>query len=391
MPALTVAADPEGAAEAAAELLLRLVSGALVARGEAHVALAGGRTPRRVYELLHERLVHRGDVHLWFSDERVVDPGSPESNLAMVGGSLLAGATISERRLHRIPVEHGAEEAAALYAAELAAVVPPAGVDGLPTLDVALLGLGEDGHTASLFADGPGLTPGSGWAVAVSGAPKPPPERVTLTVELLAAARAVVFLAVGAEKRPAVEAVLSGVDPAVPASLVAGGRSELIVDAEAAPEGDLELGPPRGRRASRQGCTTSRSRCASPRPTPAGTSSPCSASPRSARRRASSVGHGGSSATASTSIYCSPTRRRSLPAVIWPSWSRTTRPRSRRSRPQATKSTPRPSTGVRPGRSCAIPPATWSRSWPSRRGEVGGGLGSDPLKRRGEPRELVGI
>ncbi|MEJ7717662.1 MAG: 6-phosphogluconolactonase [Thermoleophilaceae bacterium] len=245
MPALTVAADPEGAAEAAAELLLRLVSGALVARGEAHVALAGGRTPRRVYELLHERLVHRGDVHLWFSDERVVDPGSPESNLAMVGGSLLAGATISERRLHRIPVEHGAEEAAALYAAELAAVVPPAGVDGLPTLDVALLGLGEDGHTASLFADGPGLTPGSGWAVAVSGAPKPPPERVTLTVELLAAARAVVFLAVGAEKRPAVEAVLSGVDPAVPASLVAGGRSELIVDAEAAPEGDLELGPPR--------------------------------------------------------------------------------------------------------------------------------------------------
>jgi len=245
MPALTVAADPEGAAEAAAEVLLRLVSGALVARGEAHVALAGGRTPRRVYELLHERLVHRGDVHLWFSDERVVDPGSPESNLAMVGGSLLAGATISERRLHRIPVEHGAEEAAALYAAELAAVLPPAGVDGLPTLDVALLGLGEDGHTASLFADGPGLTPGSGWAVAVSDAPKPPPERVTLTVELLAAARAVVFLAVGAEKRPAVEAVLSGVDPAVPASLVAGGRSELIVDAEAAPEGDLELEPPR--------------------------------------------------------------------------------------------------------------------------------------------------
>jgi 6-phosphogluconolactonase len=244
MPALTVAADPEGAAEAAAELLARFIDEARSARGEAHVGMAGGRTPRRTYELLAKRLDTWDGVHLWFSDERVVSPLDPASNHAMVVASLLALADVPEERVHRVPVERGAGEAAALYAAELAALVPSS-ADGVPTLDVALLGLGEDGHTASLFAGGPGLAAGSGSAVPVDSAPKPPPERVTLTVELLAAARAVIFLAVGADKRPAVEAVLSGADPAVPASLVAGGRSELIVDAEAAPVGDLEREPSR--------------------------------------------------------------------------------------------------------------------------------------------------
>jgi catechol 2,3-dioxygenase-like lactoylglutathione lyase family enzyme len=105
---------------------------------------------------------------------------------------------------------------------------------------VALLGVGEDGHTASLFPGDPALSPGLDLCVAVEHATKPPPVRVTLTLTALCAARRVVFLATGASKRPAVEAMLSGPDPAVPASLVASRAAEVVVDSEAAPEGDLD-------------------------------------------------------------------------------------------------------------------------------------------------------
>lgn len=238
-PALTVAVDEEGAAEACAELLARLIDEARAERGEAHVALAGGSTPRRTYELLVGRLASWGGVHLWYGDERVTDPHGPDSNHAMVAASLLSGVGVSPDHEHRVPVEHGARDAAALYADELRATVP-LGPGGVPRLDVALLGMGPDGHTASLFPGDPALREDEALCAAVLDAPKPPPERVTLTVTALRAARRVVILATGPEKRLAVEALLSGPDPGVPASLVIGAGSEILVDAEAAPKGDLE-------------------------------------------------------------------------------------------------------------------------------------------------------
>jgi 6-phosphogluconolactonase len=101
-------------------------------------------------------------------------------------------------------------------------------------LDLALQGLGPDGHTASLFPGNPAVE-ADGICVAVHDAPKPPPDRITLTVPVLRAARSIVFLATGDEKADAVRRLLAGPDPAVPSSLLGGERTEVIVDRAAAP------------------------------------------------------------------------------------------------------------------------------------------------------------
>ena len=106
--------------------------------------------------------------------------------------------------------------------------------DGVPVLDLALQGLGPDGHTASLFPGNPAVG-ASGVCVAVHDAPKPPPDRITLTVPVLRAARSIVFLATGAAKADAVRGLLAGPDPQIPSSLLTGDHTEVIVDRDAAP------------------------------------------------------------------------------------------------------------------------------------------------------------
>jgi len=239
MTGLTVAADAEGAAEAAAHVLGRLIGEARAARGVAHVALAGGSTPRRAYELLAARTADPQGLELWFTDERAVPPDHPDSNYAMVHGALLADLPVPASRVHRIMGELPPREAAARYEEALASTVP-SNEDGVPALDVALLGLGEDGHTASLFPGHPALDAADALCVAVEGAPEPLAERVSLTLRTLGAARHLVFLATGEGKRPAAEAFLAGPDPGVPASLLAGRDCDLIVDTDAAPEGELD-------------------------------------------------------------------------------------------------------------------------------------------------------
>jgi 6-phosphogluconolactonase len=215
---VTRTADAEEAARRAAEVLAAALDGARTVHGVAHGALAGGTTPRRAYELLGPLLPEWADVHLWFGDERCVPPEDPESNLLMVREALDApGVTI-----HRIRGELGAEGAAADYATEL----------GDTTLDVALLGLGEDGHTASLFPGHPALHAG-GVAVPVHDAPKPPPDRVSLTLEKLNASRRIVLLVAGAGKAEALARVLDGPDESTPASLLDRGKLEVIADAAA--------------------------------------------------------------------------------------------------------------------------------------------------------------
>ena len=150
MTRLTVEASAERAAEAAAALVVAALEEALAERGRAHMALAGGSTPRRTYELLGPRLGDWGAVELWFGDDRAVPPDDPESNFGMVAGTLLVGAAIPDGNVHRIAGELEAREAADAYAAELRGRVP-LNSEGIPVLDVALLGLGEDGHTASLY------------------------------------------------------------------------------------------------------------------------------------------------------------------------------------------------------------------------------------------------
>jgi 6-phosphogluconolactonase len=225
-----VADSAAEAAQTAAARLRAAIEDARRARGAAHVALAGGTTPRRTYELLAAEIADWTGVEVWFGDERAVGPDDPESNYRMVQETLQAAGGGPE--VHRIEGEKGPEAAAEAYAALLTDRIPLE--NGLPVLDVALQGLGPDGHTASLFPGNPAVQ-AEGICLPVHDAPKPPPDRITLAVPVLRAARSIVFLATGEEKADAVRRLLAGPDPAVPSSALGGDRTELIVDRAAAP------------------------------------------------------------------------------------------------------------------------------------------------------------
>jgi 6-phosphogluconolactonase len=230
--------DEGEATRLAAARLEELISEALALREHAHVALAGGATPRPAYELLAERVGEPAGLEIWFGDERAVGPADEESNFRMVNEAL--GGALEPEAIHRIEGERGAEEAADRYAALLAEGLPK-GADGLPLLDVALQGMGPDGHTASLFPGHPAVG-ADGLCVPVHDAPKPPPDRITMTVPVLRAARRIVFLVTGDEKADALARMLEASDPSVPASLLTGPRTELIADRAALSRAELPPG-----------------------------------------------------------------------------------------------------------------------------------------------------
>lgn len=197
MPEFAVLSTAEEVAEtAAAEIAQALRDGAR------NLVLAGGTTPRRCYELLARLDVRWGGVAVLFGDERCVPPGDPESNYQMAKQALLD--RVAPATVYRIPAELGPDEGAHRYAEAVESASP---------LDVVLLGVGEDGHTASLFPGHPALKAG-GLVVGVRNAPKPPPERVSLTLDALRAARSVIVLATGRGKAGAVSRARRGEVPA---------------------------------------------------------------------------------------------------------------------------------------------------------------------------------
>jgi 6-phosphogluconolactonase len=227
-------ATPEAAATHCAESLASCLREALATRDVAHLALNGGSTPRPVYERLPALLDDWSAVHVWFGDERCLAPDDEESNYRLARETLIAGARIPDNRVHRMRGELGPDEGARAYAAELAEHLE---LDeaGLPVLDVVHLGLGPDGHTASLFPHHDSLRV-TGWAtVGEHHSPKPPPQRISLSLGCLNAARRRLLHTVGAGKREAMGLVLAGPDPATPASLLEREGLELIVDAAADP------------------------------------------------------------------------------------------------------------------------------------------------------------
>jgi 6-phosphogluconolactonase len=177
--------------------------------GSRTLVLAGGSTPRRCYELLAGLEIAWGRVTVLFGDERCVPPDHPDSNYRMAREALLD--QVAPANVHRMPAELGPDEGAAEYAHVVAALVP---------LDVVVLGVGEDGHTASLFPGHAALN-AKGWAVGVRDSPKPPPERVTLTLQAMRAAHLVIILATGAGKAQAVSMAKRG---EVPSGMIAGAR-----------------------------------------------------------------------------------------------------------------------------------------------------------------------
>jgi 6-phosphogluconolactonase len=141
-------------------------------------------------------------THVYWSDERAVPPTDEQSNYGMADESLLCGVPLSPAQVHRMPGDADDLEAAArAYAATLAHELAPTD-HAPPTLDLIWLGVGDDGHTASLFPGSPLLRVRDRWVAAVTDAPKPPPRRLTLTLPVIDAARRVAFVATGPRARP---------------------------------------------------------------------------------------------------------------------------------------------------------------------------------------------
>lgn len=225
-PSIVVSADP--AAEAAERL-------AAVASAGGHVALSGGSTPRAAYERAAGIAGDWSRATLWFGDDRCVPPDHEHSNYAMVKTALLDRLAGPVPDVRRIEGERPPAEAAAIYDRALGDAF-----DGAPELDLALMGLGPDGHTASLFPGDAALGADDRLSVAVEVpgmAPLVP--RVTMTLRVFNAAREVLFLVAGADKAEAVRRAFAGPpDPGVPSSLVrpTHGGLTVLVDENATSE-----------------------------------------------------------------------------------------------------------------------------------------------------------
>jgi 6-phosphogluconolactonase len=242
---VVVHADPKLLAEAAAaRLLVRLVD-AQAERGAASVVLTGGRIPAEVYGALRgspaRDAVDWSRLDVWWSDERFLPAGHPERNETQAREVLLDAVPLDPAKLHPMPASDGPdgddpEGAAQRYAAELARAARP-GTASLPHFDVLLLGVGEDGHVASVFPEHP-VAYESRPVVAVRGSPKPPPVRITMTLPAINTAEEVWLIAAGAGKASAVRMALTGGGPVqVPAAAVRGvDRTLWLLDRAAAAE-----------------------------------------------------------------------------------------------------------------------------------------------------------
>jgi 6-phosphogluconolactonase len=226
---------------AEAERLVRLSRDAIAARGRFLLALAGGSTPRRLYEMLSKPpfsdSIDWSDTHVFFGDERCVPPDQPESNYRMAREALLDHVSVPEENVHRMHGEDDPERAADAYEQMLhdffgAKEGPPA-----RSFDEALLGMGLDGHTASLFPGTPPLTEERRWVMAQHVEQPKAMWRITLTPVVLNAAADVSFLVAGGAKAQRLKEVLEGGprDEALPAQLIRPKHGSLhwLVDAAA--------------------------------------------------------------------------------------------------------------------------------------------------------------
>lgn len=234
---ITVFPAPAELFAAAGDEFFTIIRAALAATGSASIALSGGSTPRTLYSLIAERAIqdpalHGIDwraVHFFLGDERYVPANDKDSNYRMVRESLLSNGVLGSARVHRVQTELPAQEAAAGYETELRQYFGA----GTPKFDLILLGLGPDGHTASLFPQSTGLAVMDRLVITNQG----PQEktRITLTYPVLNNANEVLFLVSGKEKSEAMARVFEKGD--VPAAAVKPrGRLLWYADTDAAAE-----------------------------------------------------------------------------------------------------------------------------------------------------------
>lgn len=202
--------NADALAATVARRTLELAHQAIEQRGQFTIVLAGGNTPRATYGRLRRAQAAWNHWHIYFGDERCAPLDNPQRNSRVANEAWLAGVPVPLSQVHEIPAELGPEDGARRYAAV---------VTDVASFDLVLLGLGEDGHVASLFpghdanlaADAPDVVP-------VFAAPKPPPLRVSLSARRLSRAEHVFFLIAGADKTSAVQRWQAG--EAVPAALI---------------------------------------------------------------------------------------------------------------------------------------------------------------------------
>lgn len=233
-------ADADVLARAAAALFQELTADAVQARGLAYVALSGGSTPRRMGQLLaappYRETVPWPAIELFWGDERWVPPDSEESNYGTARQTLLDHVAVDSSRVNPVPTDAADPRlAATMYSAQLRMVFGD--VSGVPRFDVIFLGMGDDGHTASLFPGTPAVHEANELVVA-NYVPKMNDYRITMTPPILNAARDVIFLVAGAGKSETLASVLTGsvnVDQ-LPSQIVAPspGRLRWLVDEAAA-------------------------------------------------------------------------------------------------------------------------------------------------------------
>ncbi len=190
------------------DVIIQKANEAIAQRGRFSIVLAGGNTPRAVYKLLCDVKMDWSKWHIYHGDERCLPSDHVDRNSLMVEQSWLQHVTIPASQIHHIPAELGSVAGAKVYAETL---------KNTDTFDMVLLGLGEDGHTSSLFPNQ--AVDNSADAVPVFNAPKPPAERITISQNRLNNTRNVIFLVTGEGKQAAVDDWRKGV--AIPATLIA--------------------------------------------------------------------------------------------------------------------------------------------------------------------------
>lgn len=195
--------------QAATARILQAANEAIQAQGSFYVVLAGGSTPKAVYQLLSEQQADWANWHVFHNDDRCLPVDHEERNSKMARDAWLSKVAIPEQQIHDIPAELGNVAGAKAYAETLKDV---------RTFDLVILGLGEDGHTASLFPNQ--TVDNSADAVPVFDAPKPPADRITISQSRLNNTKEVMFLVTGAGKQEAVDNWRNGA--AIPATLITG-------------------------------------------------------------------------------------------------------------------------------------------------------------------------
>jgi 6-phosphogluconolactonase len=227
-----VVAEPAELARAFAERVAAEAAHALASRGRFSLALSGGSVAPTLLPALRVVELDWPAVDVFWLDERAVPPDDPSSNYRAACEALLDHVPVDRARLHRLPADASDLEAGALAAErELRRVLGSRG-----RLDVALAGVGADGHVASLFPGHRALAESTRWAVAVSDSPKPPPRRLTLTLRAFAATDLLVVAAFGREKAAPLRAALRDEHSALPLALAArrAARRLVLLDPEAA-------------------------------------------------------------------------------------------------------------------------------------------------------------